>query len=171
MIDMISGFTQAGIDFLQQPPYATFFILALTIVINLVMSFANKRAMDLEKYRRVMIESAKVRQELMEAMKSGNQRKISRAQNKQQDLLKEQQEMSMGRMKLTLYFFIPFILIWQVLNNFFGNTIIAYMPLKFPFFGTELTIANWYILCSISVNIILSRVMGLTFEIDPQDNV
>ncbi|MGD2201259.1 MAG: EMC3/TMCO1 family protein [Candidatus Bathyarchaeota archaeon] len=171
MIDLISSLASSQFDFLQQPPWATFFILGLTLVINIGMSFANKRVMDLDAYRRIMIESARVRREQMEAMKSGNQRRISKAQKRQQDLMREQQKMSMGRLKLTLYFFIPFILIWQFLNNFFGNTIIAYMPFKTPFFGTELNIGNWYILCSISINIILSRIMGLTFEIDLEDEV
>ncbi|MGD2142530.1 MAG: EMC3/TMCO1 family protein [Candidatus Bathyarchaeota archaeon] len=171
MIDLASSLASIQIDFLQQPPWATLFILGLTLVINIAMSFANRRVMDLEAYRRMMIESARVRKEVMEAMKSGNQRRISKAQNRQQELMKQQQQMSMGRLKLTLYFFIPFILIWTVLRNFFGNTIIAYMPFKAPFFNTEMSIGNWYILCSISINIVLSRIMGLTFEIDPDESV
>jgi uncharacterized membrane protein (DUF106 family) len=80
--------------------------------------------------------------------------------------MKEQQKASSGRMKLTMYVMIPFLLIWQVLNGFFGKTIIAYMPFNAPYFPEELTIGNWYFLCSISVNIVLSRIIGLTFEID-----
>lgn len=169
-MNLLSNLAAVDISFLQQPPWATFFILFLTLAINLVMSFANKRMMDLDAYRRVMIESAKVRKELMDAMKSGNQRRISRAQNRQQDLTREQQQISMGRMKLTFYFMVPFILIWQFLNRFFGQTIIAYMPFNSPFSGTDLNIGNWYILCSFTINIILSRVFGITFEIDPEDN-
>jgi len=134
------------------------------------MSYANKRSMDLDAYREMMVEGAKARKEVMEAMKSGNQRRISKAQNRQSELMKEQNKASMGRMKLTLYVFVPFILIWQVLNGFFGETIIAFMPFKAPFFPLELTIGNWYVLCSISVNVILSRIVGLTFEIDPDDS-
>ena len=169
-MNLLSSLAAVDISFLQQPPWATFFILFLTLAINIVMSFANKRNMDLDAYRSVMIESAKVRKELMDAMKTGNQRRISRAQNRQQDLTKQQQQISMGRMKLTFYFMVPFILIWQFLNNFFGQGIIAYMPFNTPFSGTDLTIGNWYILCSFTINIILSRIFGITFEIDPEDN-
>ena len=170
MMSTIARLVSLNIDFMQQPPYATLFILLLTLVINLVMSYANKRSMDLDAYRKMMIASARARKELMEAMKTGNQRRISKAQNTQNELMKEQQKASTGRMKLTMYVFIPFILIWQVLNRFFGGTIIAYMPFKAPFFGTELKIGNWYILCSISTNIVISRVLGLTFEIDPKES-
>ena len=170
-MNLLSSLTAAeGISFLQQPPWATFFILFLTLAINLVMSFANKRMMDLDAYRRVMIEGAKVRKELMDAMKTGNQRRISRAQNRQQDLMREQNQISMGRMKLTFYFMVPFLILWQFLNRFFGQTIVAYMPFNSPFSGTDLTIGSWYILCSISINVILSRIFGITFEIDPDEN-
>ncbi len=84
--------------------------------------------------------------------------------------MKEQQKASSGRMKRTMYVMIPFLLIWQVLNGFFGRTIIAYMPFNAPYFPEELTIGNWYLLCSISVNIVLSRIIGLTFEIDPDES-
>ena len=170
MLSTISSLVSLNIDFLKQPPWATLFILLLTLVINVVMSYANKRSMDLPAYRKMMVGSARARKELMAAMKTGNQRRISQAQNKQNELMKEQQKASTGRMKLTLYVMIPFLLIWNVLNSFFGKAIIAYMPFNAPFFPEELTIGNWYLLCSISVNIVLSRIIGLTFEIDPDES-
>ena len=170
MMSTIGSLVSFNIDFLQQPPYATIFILVLTLAINMVMSYANKRSMDLPAYRKMMVEGSRARKEVMEAMKSENQRRITKAQNRQNELMKEQNKASMGRMKLTMYVFIPFILIWQVLNGFFGKSIVAYMPFNAPFFPDELIIGNWYLLCSISVNIVLSRIIGLTFEIDPDDN-
>ncbi len=170
MISTIASLVSLNIDFLKQPPYATLVILLLTLVINVVMSYANKRSMDLPAYRKMMVGSARARKELMAAMKTGNQRRISKAQTKQNELMKATQKASSGRMKLTMYVMIPFLLIWQVLNGFVGKTIIAYMPFNAPFFPEELTIGNWYLLCSLSVNIVLSRIIGLTFEIDPDDS-
>jgi uncharacterized membrane protein (DUF106 family) len=170
MMSTIGNLVYINIDFLKQPPYATLFILVLTLMVNMIMSYANKRTMDLPAYRKMMVDSSWARKELMEAMKTGNQRRISKAQTKQNELMKAQQKASSGRMKLTLYVMVPFILIWQVLNGFFGKTIIAFMPFNAPFFPEELTTSNWYLLCSISVNIVLSRIIGLTFEIDPDES-
>lgn len=170
MMYLLVSLAAADFSFLQQPPMATVFILVLSATISLVTSLANRRVIDLDEYKNMMIESSHVRQELVAAMKSGNQRRISKAQNKQQELMKAQSKMSMDRMKIMLFFMIPFLLIWQFLGNFFGKTIIAYMPFNAPLFGTKLTIGNWYILCSIATNIIISRVLGLTFEIDPQES-
>jgi len=166
MIDLLSNLVSVDLGFLQQPPGATIFILVFTVVINLIMSFFNRRQMDLGSYRKMMIESARVREDLMAAMKSGNQKRISRAQNRQSELMKQQQKSSMGRMKISMYFMIPFLLIWQVFGKFFGSSVIAYMPFNAPFFGSELTISNWYLLCSITSNIVISRIFGITFEID-----
>lgn len=170
MMDMLLSLVAVDFSFLQQPPMATIFILVLSATISLATSIANRRVIDLEEYKKMMIESSHVRQEMMTATKSGNQRRISRAQNRQQELMKAQSKMSMDRMKTMLFFMIPFLLIWQFLGSFFGKTIIAYMPFSAPFWGSELTIGNWYILCSIASNIIISRVLGLTFEIDPKES-
>lgn len=169
MMSLISSLVFSDFSFLQQPPMATFFILILSTAISLVTTLANRRVIDLDEYREMMIESSRVREEMMAAMKSGNKRRISKAQNRQQELMRKQSKMSMDRMKIMLFFMIPFILIWQLLNRFFGGVTIAYMPFNAPFLGTNLNIGSWYILCSITTNIIISRALGLTFEIGPED--
>jgi uncharacterized membrane protein (DUF106 family) len=169
-MNVLTKLVSMDLAFLQQPPAATVFILLLSTGISLVTSFANLKVVDLDEYRKMMIESSKVRKEMMDAMKSGNQRRISKAQNRQQALMKQQSKMSMNRMKIMLFFMVPFLLIWRVLVGFFGRTTIAYMPFDAPVVGTDLTIGNWYIMCSVTTNIIISRVLGLTFEITPEDS-
>ena len=103
MMSIIGSLVSTNIDFLRQPPFAPIFILVLTLVVNIVMSYANKRSMDLPAYRKMMVESSRARKELMDAMKTGNQRRISQAQNKQNDLMKEQQKASSGRISDLAY--------------------------------------------------------------------
>ncbi|MBS7637799.1 DUF106 domain-containing protein [Candidatus Bathyarchaeota archaeon] len=153
-------------NYLQRPPASTLLILLVSALISLVTALANRKVMNLEEYRRLTIQSHEVRRELMEAMRSGSQRRIAKAQKQQQEMMKAQQKMMMDRMKITLFFIIPFILIWQALVNFFKG-VVAYMPFDAPFIGRELTVTHWYIICSISTNIIISRILGLTFEVEP----
>lgn len=153
----------------QQPPYATFAILGITLVLAAVTSFIGVRSMDLDQYRRLMIESSKARKEMMDATRSGNQRRIDKAQKRQADLMQQQSKMSMDRMKSSMLFTIPLILIWPSLGKFFGNTIVAFFPFDFPYIPREFTFIQWYLLCSFSLNVVLNRVLGLTFEIDPED--
>lgn len=153
----------------QEPPYATLAIMAISLTIATLTSFIGVRSMDLEQYRRLMIESSRARRELMDATRSGNQRKIDKAQKKQNDLMQQQSKMSMDRMRSSMLFTVPMLLVWPSLGRFFGDTIVAHFPFDFPYIPREFTFIQWYLLCSFSMNVILNRLFGLTFEIDPED--
>ncbi|MDH5201052.1 MAG: EMC3/TMCO1 family protein [Candidatus Bathyarchaeota archaeon] len=169
MIDILSVVAAADLSFLQQPPVSTVFILLLTAAINLVMTLASRRTMNLDEYRRMMEEANYAQRELMAAMRSGNQRRISRAQKRQQETSQQQLKSSGGRMKTSIFFIIPLFILWPILRNFFGANIIAYVPFDAPLLGATLSMFNWYFLCSLATNIIFQRVLGLTFEIEPRE--
>ncbi len=164
-------FTQVLLDLAiyQNPPYATLAILGITVVLSLVTSFIGVRSLDLEQYRKLMIESARARSEVMDATRSGNQRRIDKAQKRQAELMQQQSKMSMDRMRSSMLFTIPLILVWPSFGRFFGETVIAYFPFDFPWIPREFTFIQWYLLCSFTMNVILNRIFGLTFEIDPED--
>jgi uncharacterized membrane protein (DUF106 family) len=170
MMNLLSSLASADLSSLQQPPTATILILLLSIALNLVIGFLGRRSMDLNEYRRIMTESRIAQQEVMAAMKSGNQRRISKAQKRQQELSQESMKISGNRMKTSIFYIIPLMLLWPVLGRFFGDAIIAHMPFKSPFSGLELKMGSWYVLCSLTTSIIIQRVLGLTFEIYPEDS-
>lgn len=148
---------------------ATLMIMGISIMLATVTSFIGVRSLDLDNYKRLMIESSKARKEVMNATRSGNQRRIEKAQRKQQDLMAQQSKVSMDRMKSSMLFTLPMLLIWPSFGRFFGDTIVAYFPFNFPYIPREFTFVQWYLMCSFSFNIIINRVFGLTFEIDPED--
>ncbi len=171
MINLISSLTSVDFSNLKQPPIATILILLLSVAVSLVTGFMGRRSMDLDEYRRVMTESRIAQQELMAAMKSDNQRRISKAQKRQQEVSQATMKISGDRMKSSFFFIIPLLFIWPVLGNFFGDVIVATMPFKAPFIGsTEMKMFNWYFLCSITTSTIIQRVLGLTFEYGPEDS-
>lgn len=164
-------FTQVLLDLAmyKQPPYATLAIMSISLVLGITTSFIGVRSMDLEQYRRLMIDSSRARKELMDATRSGNQRKIDKAQKKQSDLMQQQSKMSMDRMRSSMLFTVPMLLVWPTLSRFFGDTVVANFPFDFPYIPRELQFIQWYLICSFSMNVILNRLFGLTFEIDPED--
>jgi len=171
-LSILSDLAAMDLGFLKQPPASTLFILVLSAAISLATSVANRMVVDMDEQKRRTVESHHLRQELMAATRSGNQRRIAKAQKRQQQMMKTQQKMTMDRMKIMLLFFIPLILIWQVLRKFLGGVeYIALMPFKVPWIAPEgtLSFASWYILCSISINIVIQRVLGFTFEIEPRE--
>ena len=153
----------------QQPPYATLAIMAISFLLAAFTSFIGVRSLDLEQYKRLMIESSRARKEFMDATRSGNQRRIDKAQKRQNDLMQQQSKMSMDRMRSSMLFTIPLLLIWPSLGRFFGDTIVAHFPFDFPWIPREFSFIQWYLLCSFTMNVLLNRVFGLTFEIDPED--
>jgi uncharacterized membrane protein (DUF106 family) len=154
---------------LANPPNATFAIMGIALALGTATSFIGVRSMDLDAYRKLTIESSKMRKELMDATRSGNQRRVAKAQKRQQDLMAQQSKISMDRMRSSLFFTIPLLFLWRPLSEFFSGKVIAYFPFNFPYIPTEFKFIQWYILCSISFNIVLNRLFGLTFEIDPED--
>ncbi len=151
------------------PPEATLAIMGIALVLGIVTSYIGVRSMDLDQYKKLTVESHKVRSELMDATRSGNQRRISKAQKRQQDLMAQQSKISMDRMKSSLFFTLPLLLIWPTLGRFFSDKVVAYFPFVFPWIPKEFGFIQWYLLCSISFNVVLNRLFGLTFEIDPED--
>jgi len=166
---MFPVLVQQSIDILKTPPYATFAILGTAAGLGLITSLINAKMMDLKEYRQMMLDSARVQHQMMEAAKSGNQRAIDKSRKRQSEVLGKQSKMSTDRLKISLFFFIPFLLIWQVLGNFFGSTPIASFPFVAPLIPLDLSVQNWYLICSFATNILISHALGLTFEIDPAE--
>jgi uncharacterized membrane protein (DUF106 family) len=153
----------------KDPPMATLAIMGISLTLATITSVIGARSIDLEENRRLMIASSRARKEMMDATRSGNQRRIDKAQRRQQELLQQQTAMTNSRMRSSMLFTIPMLLIWPTLGGFFGSTVVAHFPFKFPRIPLELTFFQWYLLCSFSLNTVLNRVFGLTFEIDPED--
>jgi uncharacterized membrane protein (DUF106 family) len=170
-MDLASLLSTLSLSFLREPPASTLFILLLSAGVNLAMGIANRMVIDLAEYRRWMIESSKLRREMMEAVRKGDQRKVARLQRRQQKMMAEQSKMTMERMKLMFLFFLPLIFIWNLLIKFFGRSAVAYMPFDAPWVGSSLNVTLWYILCSLSSNVVISRALGLTFEIEAGDEI
>ena len=168
MIELLMSLVALEIDFLKEVPGATILILILSIALNLVSAYAARRSMNVEDYKRVMTESKYVQAELMDAMKTDNKRRITRAQKRQQEVQQETLKISSSRMKTQTLILLPLLLIWPALSNFLGNIVVARIPFNAPFFGTRLPWVNWYVLCSLASNTIVQRVFGLTFEIEPR---
>ena len=162
---------QVALEFsqFQTPPMATLAIMGISLTLAIITSVIGARSIDLEENRRLMIASSRARKEMMEATRSGNQRRIDKAQRRQQELLQQQTALTNSRMRSSMLFTIPMLLIWPTLGRFFGDSIIAHFPFNFPYIPREFSFFQWYLLCSFSLNTIMNRVFGLTFEIDPED--
>ena len=74
----------------QEPPYATLAIMGISLALATFTSYIGVRSLDLEQYKRLMIESSRARKALMDATRSGNQRSIDKAQKRQNELMQQE---------------------------------------------------------------------------------
>lgn len=167
MINLLQSLVSLELDSFAQLPLSTYAIMGITATITLVTSLWRKRTTNIEEFKRKKIASSHAQQEVMAAMRSGNQRRIEKAQKRQQEASQEQMKMLNAQMKNNLLILLPLLLIYPALNTFFGSEIVAVMPFSFPYLGQELTYFNWYLLNSFFTKTIFDRILGLEFEIEP----
>ncbi|HDI07579.1 MAG TPA: DUF106 domain-containing protein [Candidatus Bathyarchaeota archaeon] len=158
-------------EFLSSIPAATFFILALSMVLTFLTSLANRLLTNPEKTREWRKEIAEWNAEFRKAQKTGDKKLLEKVMKRQKYILQLQSKMMWQSMKLFILFSVPFFLLWQVLLGFYGIRPVAYFPgvsdvnqiidlgfMKFP------SIVWWYFLCSTLFGTVFSRLLGITAE-------
>ncbi len=169
MIDLFPGLVAQSIDFLKEPPASTLFLMVLAFVVSAITTYISKRSMNVEEYRKSREESSNAQQMLMVAMKSGNQRRIQKAQQRQKKSQQTQMKNTNAQMKTNMYTIIPTMIMWRILGGFYGTSIGgAWMPFHPLFFDIKLNYATWYVICSVTASNIMRKVFGLSFEIEPK---
>ena len=157
-------------DFLKDPPASTIFLMVLAFAISALTTYITKRSMNVEEYRKSMEESSHAQQELMAAIKTGNQRRTQKAQQRQKEAQQTQMKHSNAQTKSTMYTIIPIMIMWYILGGFYGrSTGVAWMPFDpILWSGRKLNYATWYIICSFTASLIMRRLFGISFEIEPK---
>ncbi|MEM3442738.1 MAG: EMC3/TMCO1 family protein [Candidatus Bathyarchaeia archaeon] len=147
-------------------PYSTIFIFLLAATISFLMTLVNRLLTNPENTKAWRKEVMDWQQELRKAQKSGDKKTVEKLMKKQKQILQLQSKMMWQSMKVTLLFFIPLIVMWQILGGFYGATSIAYFPgigsvISIPLFGNLFSLFWWYMLCSLLFSTLFSHLFGL----------
>ncbi|MCK4478641.1 DUF106 domain-containing protein [Candidatus Bathyarchaeota archaeon] len=145
------------IDWLLAPqaPAATIFITILCVSLTFLTSLVNRLLTNPEKMRAWRKEIKDWTSEFKEAQRNKDKKKLAKVEKQKAKIMKLQQKMSWQSMKISLLFFVPFILMWQVLWGIYQG------PIAFlPGFG-PLSIVYWYLLCSLFFSTLFSRIFGV----------
>jgi uncharacterized membrane protein (DUF106 family) len=153
---MLEILLEAALD-LKTIPYSTLFILGLAALISLSTTLVNRRFTDPAKSRAWRKEIADWNKELREARNSKDKKTLDKVMKKQQYIMRLQSKMMMQSIKVSLLFFVPLLIMWQVLGGFFGSVPMAYFPgvgsilfADVPFLsGFGHPLIWWYLLCSL----------------------
>ena len=145
-------------------PASTLFTLMVAGVLALITNAANRFLVDVKRAATVTKEVNAWRKEFDQARKSNNKKLLAQLTKKQQAMMKLQSEVAFDRMKVSFIFIIPFWLVWIVLSGSFGQAVVAYSPIEIPFAGANLSFFYWYLICSFTISLPLSRILGVNPE-------
>jgi uncharacterized membrane protein (DUF106 family) len=144
-----------------QIPLSTLFTIGVAACMALISSTAAKVLVDYDMVRSTMKEVQAWQKELNAAKKAKDEQTTSKLMKKSQAMMKQQSRASMEQMKVTAVTFVPFLLIWYLLNAVLGANTVAFAPFPLPIMGTSLRFFYWYLLCSFAVNLPLMRIFGI----------
>lgn len=156
---------------LQNIPFSTMFILLIATSISFLTSLANRLLSNPEKMKASKKEVDEWNKQIRKAQKSGDAKRVETLMKKQKYILQLQSKMTWQQTKVMLLFFVPLIIIWQVLGGFYtinGQPIpLAYFPgigpeIRLPLLGVIPSLFWWYLLCSFFVGQIFTKLFGLT---------
>jgi uncharacterized membrane protein (DUF106 family) len=142
-------------------PSSTLLTIGVAAMMALISSTAAKLLVDYDMVRSTMKEVQAWQKELNAAKKAKDEATVAKLMKKSQGMMKQQSRASMEQMKVTAVTFVPFLIIWYLLNAVLGPHPVAYSPFPLPMMGTTLTFFYWYLLCSFSINLPLMRVFGI----------
>jgi len=145
-------------------PLSTIFMFLLAATISLLTSLVNRLLTDPKKAKAWRKEIADWNAELRKAQKNGDKKSVEKLMKKQKQILQLQSKMMWQSMKVAILFFVPLLIIWQILGAFYYGIDIAYFPgigpnLPIPIFSSSLL--WWYLLCSLLFGTIFSHVFGI----------
>ena len=155
-------------EILQNIPNSTIFIFLLAASISFLTSLANRLLSNPQQAKATRKEVSEWSSQLRKAQKEGDKKTAEKLMKKQKQIMQLQSKMMWQSMKVTLIFFVPLLIIWQVLGQFYNANglpvSVAYFPgmgaaLPLPIFNTSLI--WWYLLCSLFFGTIFTHLFGI----------
>ena len=172
--DIVAGVKAALAPYIGMPPHtpeSTLFTIGIAALLALLSSTAAKLLVDYDMVRSSMHEFQAWRKELDAAKKANDNQTMSKLMKKQQAMMKAQSRASMEQFKVTAVTFVPFLLIWYLMQAVMGPTLVAVSPFQLPFItgsvsevastGYGMLFWQWYILCSFAINFPMMRLFGI----------
>jgi uncharacterized membrane protein (DUF106 family) len=138
-------------------------------------ALVTRKLTDQAKLRRYRKEISEWRKIMTEAQKTKDEKLILQAQRRSKIIQNMSQDVAKQAFKPMLVFMIPFLVLWWLLNGFFGSTIVAVVPYNLgliPFVGNYLghqingsifglRLFGWYLFCNFSFGMMINRLLGV----------
>ncbi|MFW9834519.1 MAG: EMC3/TMCO1 family protein [Candidatus Thorarchaeota archaeon] len=164
------------LEILRTIPVSTVFIMLVAITLALVSIWATQRFTDMEKMKADMEEINAWRERFNKARKTMDPAELQQVMDDQGRIMRLQSSMMGARMKPMCVYYIPFLIIFGILNAIYGNHIVAIIPFNIdkvlPFIsgwlgtsvpgGFGLSYYGYYFFVGLGLGNIIRRPFGLS---------
>lgn len=163
--------TPTALDVLRVMPYSTLFIALVALALNLIANAVTRATIDIDLYRRIQREYSEYQRQLRAALREGDMEKVEKIRKRYRPVEERMLTLQLDRMKVSLYYLIPFIILYYILAWFMGPTPVAVSPFEFDLWivsatsplgpGFAMNMVTWYIFTSVAFSVVITRLFGL----------
>src|SRR5438309_10696996 len=160
----------------RHPPSATLLVMGAAIVLSLITMSANRFLVNYKMIANTRREYATWTMAVRKAKKEGDDKQLEKLMRRQSAMMKMQSRSTFEQFKTYPITIVPFLLIYYNVGTAIGSIPVANAPVLLPFTTTTtdalfsaLTLFYWYLICSFTLSIPLSRLFGVqsSFSMTP----
>ncbi|HZD12207.1 MAG TPA: EMC3/TMCO1 family protein [Candidatus Binatus sp.] len=143
-------------------------VLGAAFVLSLTSTLANRFLVDykmVNSYRREYMTWMKA---VNKARKDGDEKQLDKLMRRQGAVMRMNTRASLESLKTMPVTLVPFYLIYTVVRLAFGDLAVSFAPFYLPWasvlpsqMAVVLTLFYWYLICSFTISIPLSRIFGV----------
>ena len=154
-------------------PLSTFSVFGAALLLSIVAMSANRFLVDYKMIARVRQEYMAFMKAMNKARKDGDEKQLDKLMKRSTSMQKMQFRATLEQMKTYPITIVPFYLIYAILGYALSSThAVAYSPFTIPFAAilggatapgsvAVLSLFFWYLICSFTISIPLSRLFGV----------
>ena len=142
-------------------PQSTLLTVCVAFALSLISATVAKLVVNYDMIRSATQEFQHWKSQLDAARKKNDEKEVAKLMRLQQSVMKKQSRASMEQFKVMAVTYVPFLIIWYLLNTVFYGKVVAIAPFPIPIAGTNLPFIVWYLICSLATSLPITRLFGL----------
>ena len=113
------------------------FILLVSALFALLVTFITKRVVDWPRVKQIKAEVGAWQRELRDAQRKHDMKRVHKLQLEQKRIFALQSQVMGASFKPMLFYLVPWLLLWMLLGRTYSGWVVAWLPfsISLPFFG------------------------------------
>ncbi len=141
-------------------PFSTLVVFGAALLLSIVAMSANRFLVNYKMVANYRREYMNWMNAVRKARKEGDEKQLEKLMRRQSAVMKMSSRATLEQLKTYPITIVPFYLIYAVLGYALASPV-AIAPFIFPF-GSQLSLFFWYLVCSFTISIPLSRIFGVS---------